>query len=135
MSVNFPAIAPTSRSFVPPKWQSTKIKSQSGVSTTRIWGSKPSDGQLSLTFNNISTDVGALILSAYNEAKGAGDNLLLPSEVFAGESEIMMQWINSNINEMGYKWFFDNENPPSMDAVAPGICSMRVNLLAELRLS
>lgn len=135
MSVDFPAIAPTSRSFVPPKWQSTKIKSQSGVSTTRIWGSKPSDGQLSLTFNNISTDSGALILAAYNEAKGNGDNLILPDETFSGESEAMMQWMNANINEAGYKWFFDNENPPSIDGVAPGVCSARVNLLAELRLS
>jgi hypothetical protein len=50
MAVTFPNIEPTSRSFSAPKWPTTGMTSQSGVTTRRLWGSLPSQAQLSAEF-------------------------------------------------------------------------------------
>ena len=134
MAVTFPSIEPTARSFTAPKWQTSGVTSQSGVTTRRLWGSRPSQGQLSLTFANITDDNAALILAAYHSAKGATTDLTLPSIVFNGASSNLTNWLNTSSTGAGMKWFF-SEDPPSVESVAPGRSSVRVNLIAELRLT
>jgi hypothetical protein len=134
MAVTFPSIEPTSRSFVAPKWPTTGITSQSGVTTRRLWGSHPSQAQLTLSFSNISDDNAALILAAYNNAKGATTDLTLPAIIFQGASSNLTGWLNTTLNGGGIKWFF-SEDPPSIESVAPGRSSVNLRLVAELRLN
>ena len=134
MAVTFPNIEPTSRSFSAPKWPTTGMTSQSGVTTRRLWGSLPSQAQLSLTFANITDDNAASILSAYNSAKGATTDLTLPSIIFNGASTALANWLNTSSTGADMKWFF-TEDPPSLESIAPGRSSVRVNLIAELRLT
>lgn len=134
MAVTFPTIEPTSRSFAAPKWPTSGSTSQSGVTTRRLWGSRPSQAQLSLTFANITDDNAALILAAYHSAKGATTDLTLPDIIFNGASANLTNWLNTFSTGAGMKWFF-SEDPPSVESIAPGRSSVRVNLTAELRLT
>ena len=134
MAVTFPSIEPTSRSFTAPKWPTSGLTTQSGVTTRRLWSSRPSQAQLSLSFNNITDDNAASILSAYNSAKGATTDLTLPGIIFNGASTALANWLNTSSTGAGMKWFF-TEDPPSLESIAPGRSSVRVNLIAELRLT
>jgi hypothetical protein len=134
MAIAFPAIEPTSRSFTAPRWPTSGITSQSGVTTRRLWGSRPSQAQLSLSFDNISDDNAGLIVAAYNSAKGATTELTLPAVLFNGASAALTGWMNTTSTGAGMKWFFA-EDPPTVESVAPGRSSVRVALVAELRLT
>jgi hypothetical protein len=134
MTVTFPTLEPTSRSFVAPRWPTSGITSQSGVTTRRLWGSRPSQAQLSLSFDNISDDNAGLIVAAYNSAKGATTELTLPNVLFNGASAALTGWLNTTSTGAGMKWFFSDE-PPTVESVAPGRSSVRVALVAELRLA
>jgi hypothetical protein len=134
MAVTFPSIEPTSRSFTAPKWPTSGITAQSGVTTRRLWGSRPSQAQLSLSFDNISDDNAGLIVAAYNSAKGATAELTLPSVLFNGASAALTGWLNTTSTGAGMKWFFA-EQPPTVESVVPGRSSVRVALVAELRLT
>ena len=134
MAVAFPSVEPTARSFTAPKWPTTALVSQSGVTTRRLWGSRPSQAQLSLTFSNISDASTSLILQAYNDAKGATTDLTLPSILFNGASGDLVNWLNTSSTGAGMLWFF-SEDPPTVESVAPNRSNVRVTLVAELRLS
>jgi hypothetical protein len=134
MAVTFPNIEPTSRSFTAPKWPTSGLTTQSGVTTRRLWGSRPSQAQLSLSFDNISDDNAALILAAYHSAKGATTELTLPTALFNGASGALAGWLNTTSTGAGMKWFFAEE-PPSVKSIAPNRSSVRVALVAELRLT
>ena len=134
MAVTFPTIEPTARSFTAPRWPTSGIKTQSGVTTRRLWGSRPSQAQLSLNFDNISDDNAGLIVAAYNSAKGATTELTLPNVLFNGASAALTGWLNTTSTGAGMKWFF-SEEPPTVESVAPGRSSVRVALVAELRLT
>jgi len=134
MAVTFPTIEPTSRNFVAPRWPTTGLLSQSGVTTRRLWGSRPSQAQLSLNFDNISDDNAALSLGAYNSAKGSTTDLTLPSIIYNGASTNLASWLSTAATGAGMKWFF-SEEPPTVESVAPNRSSVRVTLIAELRLT
>ena len=134
MSVAFPNIQPSSRRFVPPRWANTSSRSQSGVTTKRLWGNKPSEAQLSLSFNNVRDTVADQILSSYDAARGSISSLTLPSLVFEGITGSLNARLQSALTQSGLLWFFKDDDPPEVESVAPGICNVRVNLVAELRM-
>lgn len=133
MAVAFPSIEPTSRSFVPPRWPTTTSSSQSGVRTVRLWGSRPSQAQLSLAFDNIPDSQAAQIIEAHNSAKGNTIELTVPDILFAGAESSLQAWLKSSQNT-GLKWFF-TEAPPEVETIVPGRSSLRVTLSHELRMS
>lgn len=134
MAITFPTIEPTARSFTAPRWPTSGVTTQSGVTTRRLWGSRPSQAQLRLSFDNISDDNAGLIVAAYNSAKGATTELTLPNVLFNGASAALTGWLNTTSTGAGMKWFF-SEEPPTVESVAPGRSSVRVALVAELRLT
>jgi len=134
MAVTFPSIEPTARRFSAPKWQTTGITSQSGVTTRRLWGSRPAKAELDLTFGNITDANAALILEAYNDAKGATIDVALPSIIFNGAAGDLTGWMNTANTGAGMKWFF-SEDPPTLESIAPGRSTISLKLIAELRLA
>ena len=135
MTVTFPSIEPTARSFTAPAWQTTTQTSQSGVITRRLWGSRPSRATLSLQFNNISDTDASAIISAYNSAKGSVDSLTLPSALFDGADTTLTSWLNASATGAGLLWAFAEDSPPQVESVAPGRSNVSVSLTAELRIS
>lgn len=134
MPVTFPSLKPTSRSFSAPQWPISRIDSQSGVTSVRLWGSKPTAAKLDLSFDNISDDNAALIMSAYNSAKGYLTDLTLPAEIFNGASSNLKSWLDTTGMSAGLKWYFDSSQSPTIENVAVGLSSVRVTLVAELRM-
>lgn len=134
MPIPFPELAPTSRQYAPPKWPTTSMVSQSGLSFHRLWASVPSQGALQLSFNNIPEAAGLLITDAHDAAKGTLLDLSLPAIVFQG-AEALYNDITIKFDKYGLKWYFASSDAPSPTSVIPGICSISVNLVAELRLT
>ena len=134
MAVTFPSIAPTSRGFTAPRWPTSGITSQSGVTTRRLWGSRPSQAKLSFGFDNITDDNAALIAQAYNSAKGATTDLTLPAVLFSGASSALTAWLDGSATGAGLQWFFSEEPPIIESSGSPGRSNVRVTLIAELRL-
>jgi len=134
MAVAFPSLTPTSRSFTAPQWPITQIDSQSGVKSVRLWGSKPTVAKLDLSFDNISDDNAALIMTAYNSAKGSLTDLTLPNSIFNGASTNLKSWLDTTGMSAGLKWYFDNGSSPTIESITSGLSSVRVSLVAELRM-
>jgi len=133
-TIAFPSIAPTSRSFRPPEWPTTDQQSQAGVTSVRLWGSKPSNGSLTLAFANIRDERAAQILVAYRQAKGHVLPLLIPPLVLQGMERELEDAFFGLIGEAGLTWHFVKGDPPSVESVKRGISSVQVTLSAVLRL-
>lgn len=134
MTVTFPSIEPTGRSFSAPSFQTSTLTSQSGVVTRRLWSSKPSAASLSLEFSNISDDNAALILNAHYEAKGSVEELELPDVIFNGASADLRNWLNASATNAGLVWCFEEGSTPQVESIAPNRSRVSVNLSAELRM-
>jgi hypothetical protein len=134
VTVEFPAVQPTSCVFTPPEWAVTESRSQSGVRSYRIWASKPSDGLLDLGFENISEEDASAIIQAHFSAKGPIDDLSLPPIIFFGIKDRKLLNFFSQ-NNSGLTWHFINKEPPAIERVPGRRCSTRVRLRAELRFS
>lgn len=132
MTVAFPALRPTSRQYKPPRWPVTDNTSQSGVTSRRLWGSSPSQATLSLSFNNRPTSEGAAVTAVYKQAKGNIDDIGLPASLFDGDADTYNDML-STFAEYGLRWYF-TQDQPDIESVIPGVCNIRVNLVAELRI-
>jgi hypothetical protein len=134
MAIAFPGLTPSSRNITAPIWPTTSSTSQSGIKSKRLWGSKPSQLTLALSFDNISDANATQILAAYQSTKSGVLELDVPSEIYGGLSLDLLAWIDQNSIGSGMKWYF-GEEPPTVESVAPGRSSVRVTLVAELRLT
>lgn len=133
MATNFPAIEPTARRFVPPKWPVSGVRSQSGVTSLRLWGSLPSDGLLDLSFSNILDTNAALILAAYDAARGPIDELTIPAIIFAGTSAALLPYFDPTSGVSQLTWHFAQDSPPQVQSVVKDVSSVAVQLVAQLR--
>jgi hypothetical protein len=131
--VAFPAIVPTSRTYVPPRWPVTEARAQSGAVSTRLWGSLPGDGLLNLGYANITDASAALFIDAHRLARGPVIALVMPAEVFAGAAGALAAAISAA--NTGLTWHFPQDDPPRVDSVIPGRSSVTVNLIARLRVT
>ena len=134
MTISFPDIAPTSRSFRPPSWPATRKRSQAGVTSIRLWGSKQSDGSLALGFANIPDSRAAQILATHRQAKGHVLPIELPAIILKGMELELQEAFLSSFADNGLAWFFAENDPPTVESVKRGVSSVRLTLTAELRL-
>lgn len=134
MAVLFPDIQPSSRRFAPPRWPTSRQRSQSGVVSPRLWGSKPANGELSLGFNNIRDALAGQIVDVYGSAKGDLFEVQLPDSIFAGATGSLLTSLQA-LTQQGLRWYFKENDPPSVESVRPGISTVRVNLSLELRVN
>lgn len=132
MTVDFPAIHPTSCSFTPPRWPITESVSQAGVRSYRVWANKPSDALLDLQFNNISEASAEAIMTAYTSSRSGLDDLSIPAIIFSGiQSQPFIDLLSQS--ETGLKWYFVYDNPPVVERVPGRRYVIRVLIRAELR--
>jgi hypothetical protein len=130
MTTSFPAIRPTSRRYQLPAFPVTQFKSQSGVTSLRLWGSKAEGARLQLSFNNIADTKALEIADAYTAAKGPIDALELPPEVFSGADTRLSTFVKAV--GTGITWHFTPE-PPVIDAVTNGVSSVSITLIGILK--
>ena len=124
MSVAFPAVCPTRRSFTPGEYPTRKYSSISGASVTRLYGSRAFDAQMSLDFVLNDADTAA-VLESWHESKGGAYTLSLPSSVFSGNSSDLNGKIPSYLN---WRW----AEMPSVESLFPGRSRVQAKLTATL---
>jgi len=133
MTVQLPANVPTSRAFTAPRWPTSSSRSQSGVKTIRLWGSRPSQATLSLTYVNIPDADAALFISRYNSAKGPIEEVILAANTLEGVGgNLSAQMDIASLNQ-GLRWYFPEDSPPRVTSVIPGLSSVTITLIGELR--
>ena len=126
----FPAITPSSRKFAAPKWPTKAFVSQAGTTTRRLYGSKPSQADLQLTYRNITDDEASAILEHYQKLKGPMSEADLSDQTWDGASGDLKKWLNvSKYSDVD--WYF--AAAPTVDSVFPGVSTVQVKLIGEIR--
>lgn len=131
MPVAFPSLKPSERTYAPPNYAVTRVQSQSGVVSKRLWGSKPGDAEITLGFRTISTNSAADIVEAWNATKGGIDYLILPSIILSGVDTRLAAIMIPSTGDM--RWTFAER--PNIGFVGPVWASAQVRLIGELILS
>ena len=124
MSVDFPEICPTRRTYTPGEYATKRFSSISGASNTRLYGSKAFDAGLSMSFLLDDADMASL-LDSWHASKGGFYTLDLPDSVFAGVSSALQAQIPSYLQ---WRW----AEMPSVESVLPNRSRVQVQLIATL---
>jgi hypothetical protein len=133
MSVAFPALVPSGREFVCPKFRVSVGKLPdfgSGLfESPREVGNKGYDSRLSLTFQTRTGAETAEVLSAYRASISGLLPLSLPEEIVGGIDDPTLA---SKMREAEHlEWKF--AGPPRVEGVLPtGISNLRVELIAKM---
>jgi hypothetical protein len=127
MSVPFPSIRPSSRSFKLGAFPVKKYRTLSGVSVKRSFGNRPFAYELQLGFANIDDDTTASILNHYNNTSGGFSRFTLPDAVFSG--------VNSNLRNIArpsssIRWEY--AEPPQIESIIGGRSNVQVSLIGEI---
>lgn len=122
MSVNFPAIRPANREYVPPAVPVTESRSVAGATFRRQRGSLAVDASVSLSFNAKPVADWLLIEAAWLDSRCGMDELILPAEIWAPDDAPVLP---------GLQWRFVPGQPPtrSQDRDLAG----RVNISVQLK--
>ena len=129
--MSYPAITPSSRQFKAPQFPVTSVVSQSGATTRRLWGSRPVQAELSLTYRNIGDDDAAAIVGHYDDCKGSITKVSLPDATWDGASSDLKSYLKLDDYGTGIDWFF--ASPPTVNSVFPGVSTVQVKLIGEIR--
>jgi len=130
MPVAFPAIKPSSRSYVPGKYAQTDFRAANGAVTTLRYGSRWTDAELSLTFQNITDDQAALIVANYEAVNGSWDYVTFTSSNALVGMSTNLQGYASEGN--GGKLRYRYADPPQVSSVQPGISTVSCKFIGYL---
>jgi hypothetical protein len=121
MAPDFPALAPSSRTFTQGVQPVSTFETYSGLENRVLLGANQARLSLSLGFQNLTETQFNLILDHYEQAQGGYDTFALSSQVFAGITD------TSYISPASYVYRY--AAPPSVAWVSPGIASVSVELV------
>lgn len=120
----FPAYRPTSRSFDAGDYPIRTFRSQSGVETRILYGSRRTGAALSLSYENILDTEAADFIAHYEEVKGTYGSFTINDGVRAG-------WGAGSFN-IGAGNALRYAGPPEVTNVRPGRSTVQVKLVAVL---
>lgn len=127
MTIIFPAIAPTTRSFDAAQYAELNPQYVGTISYPRLLASKPGKAKLSLSYENIADAQAASIIAVYMNTLSGYLPVALPPEVVAGiDDEALAQRIQTGLH---MDWYFDS--PPKQNSVKAGISTVQVELIAD----
>jgi len=124
MTVSFPALCPSRRSYTPGKYPTKRFASISGAGSTRLYGSKAFDATLEMEFMAADAELTDL-LNSWHDSKGGAELLQLPDSLFEGMEYGLRKQIPAYLN---WRW----AEMPSVESLFPGRSRVRVQLIATL---
>ena len=136
MPILFPAVKPTSSTFVMPRHPVTTARSESGVEDQRLWGTVAVDAALELEFANITTGTATEILRTFHESYSGLLALQLPAILFDGLTQGDRDFIVSVTTGAGLRWFWTGGQgapTPRSSLVYRHRCTLPVTLQARLQ--
>lgn len=124
MPTPYPSLCPTRRAWTPGQFPTRRFAAINGAGTTRLYGSRAFDAQLSLEYTLLDNEL-AELLDCYTAARGSFDELELSPETFVGLSADVRADIPDYLT---WRW----EDTPQIESIAPGRSRVRVNLIGTL---
>jgi len=137
----FPSYVPTARSFKPGEFPIRTYRSQSGVVSKRIYGNKPTNYELQLTFANVDDEVARIIVGHYETAAKQMEGFLLPDEVLGGMGSKLENKIPGKASDLvppgqplkdtsNITWSY--ASPPEVKSVFIDTSTVEVSLIGEI---
>lgn len=102
------------------------INTMSNRITRNLLASKPGQAQLTLTYENITDAQGSDFVLFYETCKGGNTSFVLPVELLSGLGSACADYIKAVGSSLTWRW----EQPPRLDFVKKGICTVSVTLKA-----
>lgn len=127
MSVPFPDVKPTGRSFTPGQFPTKVYRALSGATVKRSFGNRAYGNQMTLEFDNIDDTTAALILKHYTDTSAGFERFSLPAAVFVGMSATLQSYAQSPSTIL-----WEYTDPPEVESVTCGFNRVRVSLIGEL---
>lgn len=127
MSVPFPNVKPTARSFKQGQFPTKIYRALSGATVKRSFGNRAFGNEISLEFANVNDTTAALILKHYADTSGGFERFSLPADVFTGMSASLQGYIQSTATIL-----WEYSGPPDVESVPCGLNVVRVTLVGEL---
>ena len=122
----FPSLTPTSRAYDGGDFPVRSYRSQSGVETRILYGSRRTGMSLSLGFENITDTQAEQFLDHYDETKGTYSTFSLPATALTGWKGNTAALDAATANSWRYS------EAPSVSNVRPGRSSVQVKLVGVL---
>jgi hypothetical protein len=125
--MDFPDLAPTSRTFNPGDWPVRTFRSQSGVESRVIYGDKRTNMTLDLTFENITDAQAEQFFDHYRSVLGTYNTFAVGSKAREG-------WAGSSTvyGASAYGNAYRYSEAPTINSVRPGISTVTVRLVGVL---
>lgn len=117
---SFPALQPSSRSWVPGNFGLTTIRALSGAQARISHASTRFGDQLQLIFENRTEADAYLIANHYNTQGGGRDSFTLPTEVYAG--------LENSTPIAGALNLWVYQGPPEIEQIAPDVHTVSIAL-------
>ena len=124
---NYPAIAPTSRSYNAGNWPVKNFNAQDGAEVRILYGSRRYNHSVRLTYANIPDTTAEQFMQHYFEQLGTYKTFVITTGgVTAG-------WKGSStFYNAGFRTQYRYASPPVLTSVYPGVSTMQVELVATL---
>ena len=126
MSITFPSLKPSQRSFKLGAFPTKSYRSLSGATAKRSYGNKPFGYELQLVFSNIDDDATALILEHYSDTFGGFSRFQLPDSLFSGMSETLRDYAKANATIC-----WEYAGPPEVESIIGGRSTVQLTLIGE----
>lgn len=124
MSADFPALAPTSRTWSVGAPPVASFVSMTGRETRVLLGDAAVGTQLSLQFSNVAEASALAIANHFSQVRGVMETFTVPSSVFAGMTNA------SSVKPLNTSWRY--ASAPTIDWLMPGFASVSVDLVAVI---
>ena len=131
MSIIFPSIKPSQRSFKTGAYPTKAYRSLSGATSKRSYGNKSFGYELRLVFENIDDASTLLILKHYNLTSGGFSRFQLPASVFSGMDEDLRRLVTEDLPNAAPSIRWEYAGPPEVESVISGRSTVQVTLIGE----
>lgn len=119
---------PTKMNFTPGVYPQRSYRSLSGVVTRRTFGNAPSQATLDMSFDNISDTTANNIINHYHFQTAKNQRFQLGTPILNLSTALLTFAQGYDLN---LRWEYANS--PETTIIRPGICSVNVSLIGEIR--
>ena len=126
MSITFPSIVPSSRSFKLGSFPTKVYRALSGATTKRSFGNRPFSYEMQLGFSNIDDVKVSQILQHYMDTSGGFSRFSLPASVFTGMDATLQGYAQAPAT---IRWEYTG--PPEVESIKRNISNVQLTLMGE----
>jgi hypothetical protein len=127
MSIPFPEIKPSGRSFKPGQFPTKVYRALSGATVKRSFGNRAFGNELRLEFRALGDNETNQLLDHYNATGGGFTRFLLSAAVLAGLNATTQGYLQSTAT---LRWEY--AGPPEITSLRLGRSDVQITLVGEL---